>query len=116
MMKTTRSIIAGAMLSFAMAGAAHADSGSHTPVQLFPNQVERVQAAPASQAAMPASRPGWNKGSQYGVEWLTGKTKDRSERSATSQPPANVEQAAGKTCARPGFNQHNQLEHAELSC
>ena len=60
---------------------------------------------------MPASRPGWNKGSQYGVEWLTGKTKDRSERSATSQPPANAEQAAGKTCARPGFNQHNQLEH-----
>ena len=115
-MKTTRLTIASAMLGFAVTGAAYADGSGHTPTQLFPNQVERVQAAPASQAEMPASRPGWNKGSQYGAEWLTRKTKDRSEMSATSQPPTNAEQAAGKTCARPGFNQHNQLEHAELSC
>jgi len=115
-MQTTKLMIASMALSFVITGATYADGGSHTPAQLSLNQVERVQTAPASQAAMPASRPGWNKGSQYGVEWLTGKTKDRSERSATSQPPANAEQAAGKTCARPGFNQHNQLEHAELSC
>ena len=37
MMKTTRSMIAGALLSFAMAGAAYADSGSHNPAQVFPN-------------------------------------------------------------------------------
>ena len=37
MMKTTRSMIAGAMLSFAMAGAAYADGGSHNPAQVFPN-------------------------------------------------------------------------------
>lgn len=115
-MKKTKLIVVSAALGFTVTGAAYADGGSHTPAQLFPNQVERVQAAPASQAEMPASRPGWNKGSQYGAEWLTRKTKDRSEMSATSQPPTNAEQAAGKTCARPGFNQHNKLEHAELSC
>lgn len=37
MMKTTRSMIAGAMLSFATAGAAYADGGSHNPAQVFPN-------------------------------------------------------------------------------
>ena len=37
MMKTTRSMIAGAMLSFAMAGAAYADGGGHNPAQVFPN-------------------------------------------------------------------------------
>ena len=114
-MKTLK-MIAAVVIASASAGAAYADGGGHTPAQLFPNQVERVQTAPASQAEMPASRPGWNKGSQYGAEWLTRKTKDRSEMSATSQSPTNAEQAAGKTCARPGFNQHNQLEHAELSC
>ena len=37
MMKTTRSMIAGAMLSFATAGAAYADGGGHNPAQVFPN-------------------------------------------------------------------------------
>ena len=114
-MKTLKMIVAIVVAS-ASAGAAYADGGSHTPAQLFSNQAERVQTVSASQAEMPAPRPGWNKGSQYGVEWPTRKTNDRSEASATSQPPANAEQAVGKTCARPGFNQHNQLEHAELSC
>ena len=57
MMKTTRSIIAGAMLSFAMAGAAHADSGSHTPVQLFPNQSRKgtgCACEPSSNACFPS--------------------------------------------------------------
>ena len=116
MMKTTKLMIASAALSFVLTGAAYADSGSHTPAQIFSNQAERVQTAQASQAEMPAPRPGWNNGSQYGVEWLTRKTNNRSEASATRQPPANQEQTAGKTCARPGFNQHNNLEHAELSC
>lgn len=116
MMKTTKLMITGAALSFALTGAAYADSGSHTPAQLFSNQAARAQTAQASQAEMPAPRPGWNKGSQYGAEWLTRKTNDRSETSATSQPPTSKEQAASKTCARPGFSQHNNLEHAELSC
>ena len=114
-MKTLKMIVAVVIASVS-AGAAYADSGSRTPAQLFSNQTERVQTAQANQAEMPAPRPGWNKGSQYGVEWLTRKARDRSEASATSQPPANAEQAVSKTCARPGFNQHNQLEHAELSC
>jgi len=115
-MKKTKLIVVSAALGFAVTGAAYADSGSHTPAQIFPNQSERVQTAPANSTEMPVHRPGWNKGSQYGVEWLTGRTKDRSEMSVTSQPPTNAEQATGKTCARPGFNQHNKIEHAELSC
>ena len=116
MMKTTKLMIASAALSFVLTGAAYADSGSHTPAQIFSNQAERVQTAQASQAEMPAPRPGWNKGSQYGVEWLTRKTDDRSEVSATGQRPTSTERAADKTCARPGFSQHNNLEHVELSC
>lgn len=115
-MKTTKLIIASAMFSFTAAGAAYADSGSHTPAQLFSNQAERLQTAQASQAEMPAPRLGWNKGSQYSVEWLTRKTNDRSEASATSQPPINTGREAGKPCAQTGFNQHDKLEHAELSC
>ena len=93
-MKTIKLIIAGAMLSFAVTGAAYADSGSHTPAQIFPNQAERAPAAPARQAEMPTPRPGWNKGSQYGVEWLTGTTKARSERES-HQPASRQHRAIG---------------------
>lgn len=114
-MKMAKSIIAGAVLGFAAAGAAHADSGSHTPTQIFPNQTERASVAPAHQAEMPTPRPGWNKGSQYGAEWLTGTTKARSEGSSTNQPPASTAQSAGKNCnLKPmaGFNQRNSFEHS----
>ena len=114
-MQTTKLMIASMALSFVITGAAYADSGRHTPAQLFPNQAEKVQTAPVSQTAMPASRPGWNKGSQYGVEWLTGTTKARSEGSSTNQPPASTAQSAGKNCnLKPmaGFNQHNSFEHS----
>ncbi len=36
-MKTTRSMIVSALLSFATAGAAYADGGGHNPAQAFPN-------------------------------------------------------------------------------
>ncbi|MDG4549789.1 MAG: hypothetical protein P9F19_09790 [Candidatus Contendobacter sp.] len=114
-MKKTKLIVVSAALGFAVTGAAYADSGSHTPAQLFPNQAERVQATPASPAEMPAPRPGWNKGSQYDVEWLTGTTKARSEGSSTNQPSASTAQSAGKSCnLKPmaGFNQHNSFEHS----
>ena len=75
---------------------------------------------PESMAAFRArtnamARPGWNKGSPYGVEWLTGTTKTRSEGSSTNQPPASTAQSAGKNCnLKPmaGFNQHNSFEHS----
>ena len=103
-MKTTKLIIAGAMLSFAVTGAAYADNSG------FNNKDN------GGESSMSAPRPGWNNGSQYGVEWLTRKTDDHSEVSATGQRPTSTERAADKTCARPGFNQHNNLEHVELSC
>ncbi len=114
-MKTTKWMIASMVLSFVVTGAAYADGGSHTPAQLFPNQAERAQTAPASPAEMPAPRPGWNKGSQYGVEWLTRTTDSRSEVSSTNQPPASTAQSASKNCnLKPmaGFNQHNSFEHS----
>ena len=114
MIKTTRSMIAGALLSFATAGAAYADSGSHTPAQIFPNQTDKGADPPANSTEMPVPRPGWNKGSPD-VEWLTGTTKARSEGSPTSQPPASTAQSAGKNCnLKPmaGFNQHNSFEHS----
>ena len=112
-MKTLK-MIAAIVIASASAGAAYADNGSHTPAQLFSNQAEKVQTAQASQAEMPAPRPGWNKGS-LGVEWLTGTTKARSEGSPTNQPPASTAQSAGKNCnLKPmaGFNQHNSFEHS----
>ncbi len=114
-MKKTKLIVVSAALGFAVTGVAYADSGSHTPAQIFPNQSERVQTAPANSTEMPVPRPGWNKGSHYGVEWLTGTTKARSEGSPTNQPPASTAQSAGKNCnLKPmaGFNQHNSFEHS----
>lgn len=111
-MKTTRSMIAGVMLSFAMAGAVYADSGSHTPLpNSFQNQAERVQTAQASQAEMPAPRPGWNNGSP-GVEWLTRKTNDRSEVNSTSQSFTGAASQPGVNSGQPapmhgGYKQHN---------
>ena len=110
-MKTTRSMIVSALLSFATAGAAYADGGGHTLAQLFPNQAERVQTAQASQAEMPAPRPGWNKGS-LGVEWLTRKTNDRSEVNSTSQSLTGAASQPGVNSGQPapmhgGYKQHN---------
>jgi hypothetical protein len=107
-MKTLKMIVAVVVASTA-AGAAYAGDGSYTLAQ-----AERVQAAPRY-GEMPAPRPGWNKGSQYGVEWLTRTTHNRSEVSSTSQPPASTEQSAGKNCnLKPmaGFKQLNGFEHS----
>ena len=102
-MKTTQLIIAGAMLSFAVTGAAYADNSG------FNNKDN------GGESSMSAPRPGWNKGSQYGVGWLTRTTNTRSEVRSTSQSPASAEQAVGKNCnLKPmmGFNQHNSFEHS----
>lgn len=102
-MKTTKLIIAGAMLSFAVTGAAYADNSG------FNNKDN------GGESSMSAPRPGWNKGSQYSVEWLTRTTNTRSEVSSTSQSPTSPERSAGKNCnLKPmvGFNQHNSFEHS----
>ncbi len=116
-MKTLKVIIA-VVVAGASASAAYADSGSHTPAQIFSNQTERIRTAPASEAKMPAPRSGWNKGSQYGVEWLTQKTGNRSETSSTNTPTASTEQPVGKNCdlkPRMGFNQQNNFERMHSS-
>lgn len=110
-MKTLKMIVAVVIASAAV-GTAYAGHDGYTLAQ-----AERVQAAPASQAEMPAPRPGWNKGSgsPYGVEWLTRTTKAHFEASSTNQPPASTAQSAGKNCnLKPmtGFNQHNSFEHS----
>jgi len=109
-MKTLKMIVAIVVASVS-AGAAYANGGGHTLAQLFPNQAERVQTAQASQAEMPAPRPGWNKGS-LGVEWLTRKTNDRSEVNSTSQSLTGAASQPGVNSGQPapmhgGYKQHN---------
>lgn len=114
-MKPTRLMIASAILGFTVTGATYADSGSHTPAQIFPDQAERIQAAPTRQAELPAPRAGWNKGSQYDTERLTRATDARSEVSSADQPPASAARSEGKNCdlnPMTGFNQHNSFEHS----
>ena len=113
-MKKTKLIVVSAALGFAVTGTAYADSGSHTPAQIFPNQTDKGADPSANSTEMPVPRPGWNKGSP-GVEWLTGTTKARSEGSPTNQPPASTAQSAGKNCnlkPKSEFKQHNSFEHS----
>ncbi|MDS4030687.1 MAG: hypothetical protein RKO66_11515 [Candidatus Contendobacter sp.] len=66
MMKTTRSIIAGAVLSFATVGAAYADGGGHNPAQVFPNPP-----SDSPRVTMPAQDNHHNDGGQNrdGRDW-----------------------------------------------
>lgn len=79
-MKTTKLIIASAVFSFAAVGVAYADSNS--------------------------PRPGFNKGSQYSIEWLTRTTNSRSDVDSSSQPPAITKQPASRPMFG-GYQQHN---------
>lgn len=102
-MKTTKLIIASAMLSFSVTGAAYADNSGF-------NHKDN-----GGESSMSAPRPGWNKGSQYSVEWLTRTTNTHSEVSSTSQSPTSPERSAGKNCnLKPmaGFNQHSGFGHS----
>lgn len=76
------------------------DSGNHAPTQVFSNQTERAQTASASQAEMPAPQRGWNKGSQYGVEWLTRTANARSEENSTNRPHVSSAHRRVKTATR----------------
>ncbi|CDH44681.1 hypothetical protein [Candidatus Contendibacter odensensis] len=66
-MKTTKLIIAGAMLSFAAAGAAYADSGSHTPAQVFPNPPSQSPRTPVAAEAGHHSEGGQDRS---GKNWV----------------------------------------------
>lgn len=102
-MKTTKLIIASAVFSFAAVGAAYADSNS--------------------------PRPGFNKGSQFNIEWLTRTNNSRSDVDSSSQIPASSQPLAitrqptgpsstGQPTGKPmfgGYKEHNHngsvMEH-----